>query len=85
MIDTDWMDEAACVGEEQLFFPVSYIPDRIQTIKELCASCPVQRECERYGAALLKVRIPITRGFWGGFSVEELRRRQKMPAKARQR
>jgi WhiB family redox-sensing transcriptional regulator len=45
--DHSWQNRAACQGidDPELFFPEPERTDRIATAKELCAQCPVAKEC----------------------------------------
>lgn len=64
----EWMKQAACQGEAEKFFGTkSLLPAR-----KICASCPVQFECEDYGQSLLDIPSPINTGLWGGKTVAEL-------------
>jgi len=67
-----WRDAAACREEDpDLFFPVSSQgPGRLQEqrAKEVCARCPVSRECLAWALAHEQVA-----GVWGGLTEEERR------------
>ncbi|MFF3214450.1 WhiB family transcriptional regulator [Streptomyces sp. NPDC002886] len=70
-----WQEEAACreLGS-RLFFHHAGEPGqdrerRDAAAKEVCALCPVQRDCLRHA---LKVGEPF--GVWGGLSERERRR-----------
>lgn len=58
--DEPWKDRARCKDEDKaLFFPHR---GQSQTrAKQLCAMCPVRRECEEYAT-----RSNSTYGIWGG-------------------
>jgi hypothetical protein len=67
--DTEWMDEALCIGQHPLFdyegtSATRGTRDMVQvhnekTIKYLCYRCPVRRECLTYG-------LHDENGAWGG-------------------
>lgn len=62
MADTDWFEQAACVGKGfHLFFPGPGNGNGQAAIKRYCSVCPVTVECERYSE-----RIGATHGVWGG-------------------
>jgi hypothetical protein len=61
----DWMDEALCMGREDLGWITEFyaIEARYTTralAKEFCAFCPVRAECLQYGIATKSM------GVWGG-------------------
>lgn len=67
-----WLDRAACVGVDVTLF---YAPDneidtykgeRINAAKDICNSCPVQRECLTTALANDEVH-----GIWGGLTPNE--------------
>jgi WhiB family redox-sensing transcriptional regulator len=64
------MDQGACKGKTQLFFPPRaerpQARDRREArAKALCHGCPVSRECRTFARANREY------GFWGGESEEE--------------
>jgi hypothetical protein len=60
-----WHRRAACRGiGPEAFFPVR--GQRTDFAKEVCAGCPVRRECRAYAVANLDVS-----GIWGGTSHRE--------------
>lgn len=68
--DQDWQQRAACAGSDpDLFFPVGESRKQIAKAKEVCAECPVHKEC---------LRLALVRdhawGVWGGLSAVERRR-----------
>ena len=72
----DWQHEAACRGQDAVyFFAPSYFERREEknareaVAKSFCARCPVRVECLEY--ALLH---RIEHGVWGGASERERRR-----------
>ena len=66
MADVHWRDQAACIdADPDLFFPGRDPNDwRIPEAKEVCARCPVTRQCEQAGAD-----FPF--GIWGGRTPRE--------------
>ncbi len=70
-----WQEEAACreLGSRLFFHPRGEQgPDRErrdEAAKEVCALCPVQRDCLRHA---LEVAEPF--GIWGGLTARERRR-----------
>lgn len=82
IIHETWHLQARCRGPESvLFFPPS-LPERRDEreerearAKEICATCPVHRECLEFA---LRVREP--HGIWGGLT--EAERRRMLPADA---
>lgn len=74
MTDAHWSTEAACQGQETLFF--SYKPEHIQEAKKLCGECPVRFEC-------LQDALDIGErfGIRGGVSEIELRIAQAINSK----
>jgi len=67
-MSTAWMERANCIGID----PEAFFPDRggriPTTVRQACATCPVQAECLEYAIAedLL--------GYWGGLSERQRRR-----------
>ena len=66
----DWVDQASCKGQSQLFFsPFGERPDtreaREAMAKAICTSCPVQPDCLAVG------RQHHEYGIWGGENEEE--------------
>lgn len=68
----DWWQAAACrSADPDIFFPVStHGPGRhdIARAKEVCAGCPVRRQCLQFALATHQVH-----GVWGGTTEEERR------------
>lgn len=69
----DWIDDAACAGEDQSLF----FPDRDTVVrargrypaKAICAGCPVRDACLDY---CLTYEFPSYRhGIWGGLTPRE--------------
>lgn len=66
----DWMDRAVCKGRTHLFFPPKAERPQARVRREtqarkLCASCPVQIECQSFA------RENREYGYWGGESEED--------------
>lgn len=66
----DWTTAAACRGMfattegDDVFFDYGKDKDKIRRAKEICASCPVWRECRRYN-----MEVPV--GIFGGLTERE--------------
>lgn len=72
MEDADWIDEAVCLGvNPNLFYPER--GESTREAKQVCASCPVQRECLEYA-----VQNVEKFGIWGMMSERERRKVRKM-------
>jgi hypothetical protein len=76
----NWRDRAACRGRIDLFasfFPDGSRPEIDPVVAELCAHCPVRKECSAFGFA-----EPERSGVWGGKVKvpESLRRVQALRA-----
>jgi len=69
---TDWLDQAACLGEDpELFFPPSTAGPHLEQInaaKAVCSRCPVRDECLEWSLATRQ-----DEGIWGGMTGEERR------------
>lgn len=68
----DWQNDAACAGtDSDMFFPSTHGGQVSKHAKQLCASCPVWRECLAYAKA-----SPTSWqwGYWGGLGEVERRR-----------
>jgi WhiB family redox-sensing transcriptional regulator len=69
---TDWRDRAACRDEDpELFFPISIGGPSLRQIaqaKQICARCPVRRECLDWALATGQ-----DAGVWGGLAPAERR------------
>jgi WhiB family redox-sensing transcriptional regulator len=66
----NWMDNAACRGQADLFFaPRAERPQarvrREARARRVCAICPIARQCQEFA------RENREYGFWGGESEEE--------------
>lgn len=66
----EWMDQAVCKGRTHLFFPPKAERPQARVRREaqarrLCASCPVQVECQSFARGNREY------GYWGGESEEE--------------
>jgi hypothetical protein len=66
----EWVKQAACAGQGDVFFPET--GGALTAAKKLCASCPVRQQCEDYGKSMLHAETPLYRGLWGGKTVPEL-------------
>ena len=70
----DYRNRGVCAShyDPDLWFPLGYKSNinqvQIAQAKELCNSCPVQRECLEEG---LEIRHP--HGIWGGKTPDELK------------
>lgn len=83
----NWRAASACLrADPDLFFPISSAGRAIIQIakaKEICARCPVRRQCLEFARA----HEPLY-GIWGGTTFEErerVRRREQRVARARVR
>lgn len=69
--DTSWMDDGACAdstrAERRKFFNVTLQSGAVADAKAVCATCPVQPQCEDYGRTYGEI------GVWGG--IHHLERR----------
>jgi WhiB family redox-sensing transcriptional regulator len=70
---TEWVDDAACRGQADLFFaPRAERPQarvrREARARRLCAACPVAAPCREFARAHREY------GFWGGESEDERHR-----------
>jgi WhiB family redox-sensing transcriptional regulator len=67
---SDWRSAAACQScEPDLFFPLSSSGPAVEQIaraKEICARCPVRRECLAFA-----LRTRQVHGVWGGLTEQE--------------
>ncbi|MET9852815.1 WhiB family transcriptional regulator [Streptomyces sp. NPDC006450] len=69
-----WQEDAACrgLGSRLFFYPTgeqrAEREERDAAAKEVCALCPVQRDCLRHA---LEVGEPF--GVWGGLTAQERR------------
>lgn len=70
--DTQWRDEAACVGlDTELFFPVDDRAASVETPRRVCRGCPVRAACL---AEALATEDPARRfGIVGGTTPGERR------------
>ncbi len=70
-----WMDQAACEGVDgDVFFPDGYGDDKTRLAKEICATCPVIRECRVWA-----ITHHETEGIWGGLTPGQ--RKARKPVK----
>lgn len=72
VVATGWMDQAACRGRSDLFFPAPGTGRTNATYhrqaQTICATCPVQDQCRRYA-----ITIDAKYGVWAGVPARELR------------
>ena len=71
---SDWRDEAKCKGLGDLMFPTGTGAQallEIERAKQVCHSCPIERECGEYA---LDPETHQEYGIWGGMDEEERRR-----------
>lgn len=71
----DWMDDAACKGKTDLFFPnghkdITYIAGA----RKICRSCPVKSQCLDYALEFPHTDI---HGVWAGLTPRQLGAEQK--------
>ncbi|CAL9408558.1 WhiB family transcriptional regulator [Streptomyces sp. enrichment culture] len=69
--DTSWQPHGACHGmdpddADATFFPLPRDYEAIADAKELCAMCPVRRDCLNYA-----LENDLKEGVWGGLTAEE--------------
>lgn len=71
MIETAWRNKAACRGMDiSVFFPATdegrtnHHSAEIRKAKEVCRTCPVQKECLSYA-----LNSKERHGIWGGVSI----------------
>ena len=70
----DWLARAACRGMVDVFFPEPTHDDHgLSEAKQVCAGCPVRRECADYTAWL---RPRPNHGVWAGESPSGMRRQR---------
>ena len=77
MRDLVWQVQAACTGQAELFFSETR-KSVARKAKEVCAKCPVQRECLEYAIAEDEI------GIWGGKTTNErrkIRRKRNLTAR----
>jgi hypothetical protein len=70
-LDTDWMDDAACVQMPGLPWIENpgRVPDFLLDLMEaVCDACPVRAQCESFTQT-----AQITAGFWAGTNRNHLR------------
>jgi WhiB family redox-sensing transcriptional regulator len=81
-LDAEWRESAACLSHPSILFfglddnetPVERRA-REERAKEICATCPVQRECLEYALA---TKEPY--GIWGGLT--EVERKSRLRGRA---
>lgn len=71
LLDTTWMDDAACRGRSDLYFPANGSghsnSGHHQQARTICSGCPVINECRQYALA-----INPAGGVWAGLTANEL-------------
>ena len=73
--DSTWFDFAACKGKTQLMFPKEHKDiTYIATARNLCRSCPVQKECLEYA---LEFPPADMHGVWAGLTSRQLAAEQR--------
>lgn len=73
----EWQLQAACRGSgAKDWFPA--IDDRIDALKQMCATCPVSRECLDYA-----LRFDEAGGIWGGTAWVDRRKLRAHPVEPR--
>jgi WhiB family redox-sensing transcriptional regulator len=66
----DWMDSAACAQVDPEIFHPTGNPTR--QAKNVCARCPVQRQCASFAHAVEgEVSHPHRHGLWAGMSARD--------------
>ena len=78
-IETEWMEEAACAGSDLEFVPseegrLSHIETNAR--REVCAGCPVARECLEYA---FEQTSSLDYGVYGGTTGDQRRKLKKYP------
>ncbi|GAA2891711.1 WhiB family transcriptional regulator [Streptosporangium fragile] len=69
-----WAARGACrTSDPELFFPLMPSAEHEARAKEVCAGCPVIKDCRAYA-----LRAGEPEGIWGGLTVEE-RRSMRFP------
>lgn len=71
MNEFEWMARAICPGLTSLFFPEQGETNSAEMAKQVCARCPVSRECLEYAI------VNEVFGVWGGTTERERRRIRK--------
>jgi WhiB family transcriptional regulator, redox-sensing transcriptional regulator len=72
--DVDWMDDAACVGHGELFFPGpggAYVI-AVNQAKAICDDCPVIESCREYA-----LNDASLEGIWAGMTDRERKRERE--------
>tara|TARA_Y100001949_G_scaffold171012_1_gene172888 strand:+ start:3133 stop:3450 length:318 start_codon:yes stop_codon:yes gene_type:complete len=79
VIDTNWMEDAACRGKpvDLFFFDERKDRERLRMAKFVCSACTVTKECLNYA-----IETPIDFGIWGGLTSRE---RERMRWRERQK
>ncbi|RJL23633.1 WhiB family transcriptional regulator [Bailinhaonella thermotolerans] len=79
-VGNEWSKRAACQGADpEIFFPLNVLAaEQVGRAKEICARCPVVRECHAFAQ-----RTGQAEGIWGGMTPQE-RRMSRFPVGWRQ-
>jgi WhiB family redox-sensing transcriptional regulator len=72
----DWLDKAACKGQTEVMFPLSYKQNDPQVVlaKSICGSCTVRKPCLAYA---LSFPAADMHGIWAGLTPSQLERKQR--------
>ena len=80
-LDTSWMDQARCADSELDFVPThgfsGYAAD-LAELREVCADCPVKRECLEYA---FEQRTSLVDGFYAGTVGAQRKRVKDIPGR----
>jgi WhiB family redox-sensing transcriptional regulator len=78
MTNTEWMNEGACKGNQEMFFDETHLKV-VRAAREICASCVVKFQCLDHAIANKEV------GVWAGTTTNEraklMRKSKKESAK----
>lgn len=64
MTDTEWMNDGACKGRQEMFFDETHLKV-VRAAREICASCVVKMKCFDHAIANKEV------GVWAGTTTNE--------------
>ncbi|MFN7322889.1 MAG: WhiB family transcriptional regulator [bacterium] len=73
MTNTEWMNEGACKGNQEMFFDETHLKT-VRAAREICASCIVKFQCLDHAISNKEV------GVWAGTTTNE---RAKMMRKSK--
>lgn len=75
---SDWREAAACKGlDSDLFYPAKNFADNTKEAREICESCPVNKQCLE-----VSVRNSEPFGIWAGLTNRQrrtLKQQRKQP------